>query len=91
MRVNDMQIWRQRTKRTKIQDQPSKPRVPPIKLIPYAKRPENAPAIEAAPKKMPMRYCNLYRGYQKVRLVAIWLTLDLGKDKGNTLVYNTRE
>lgn len=67
---------------TNIQDQPSKPRVPLMKLIPYAKRPENAPASVADPKKMPMRYCSLYLGYQRVRLIAVWLRLDHEKMKG---------
>src|ERR1700761_3120424 len=54
--------------RIKIQDQPSRPRVPLKKPIPKANVPLKAPAIEAAPKKSPIRHCNIWRGYQRVRL-----------------------
>jgi hypothetical protein len=42
--------------RTKIQDHPNFPPMPLMKEIPYAKSPENAPEMEAAPKNSPMRY-----------------------------------
>ena len=44
---------------TKIHDQPRRPRVPLIKLIPNASNPENAPASDAAPKKRPIRSWSL--------------------------------
>ena len=36
--------------------------------IPYAKRPENAPDTEAAPKNSATRYWSLWRGYHRVKL-----------------------
>lgn len=56
--------------RMKIQDQPNNLWVPLIKLIPYANRPLNAPAKDAAPKNKPIRHCNMWRGYQRERLAA---------------------
>jgi hypothetical protein len=44
-----------RGKPTNIQLHPSKPAVPLMNPIPYAIKPENAPARDAAPKKRPMR------------------------------------
>ena len=53
---------------TKIHDHPLKPLIPSIYAIPYANRPENAPAMEAAPKKDAMRVWYMYRGYHRERL-----------------------
>ena len=53
---------------TKIHDQPRRPYVPFINEMPYASRPEKAPAIEAAPKKRPTRSWYIERGYHIDRL-----------------------
>ena len=66
---------------TKIQDHPRRPAVPLMNEIPYAKIPENAPAMEAAPKNMPTRNCSMARGYQRVRLVAHDKWAKTGKDE----------
>lgn len=74
---------------TKIHDQPRSPRMPDMKLIPYASRPENAPATLAAPKNRPMRYAVLWRGYHSVKLRACQREVSRASYDGIALVHHT--